>query len=250
MGNCGIYKITNKQSGKSYIGQSTNIEKRWKNHKIAAFDLNHAGYNYPLYRAFRKYGIASFDFEILECCDPDNQNEAEIKWIAYYKSFEKGYNQDKGGTNSTHYNKLSDELVKLIIFDLKHSTQSSEDIGDKYGVSGRTIRTINSGEGYRQGSETYPIRKPLWELTSKHCKSCEICGKPTPTKFCSSKCSHIAQQRIQRPDKNELLHMIANSSFKQVGQLYNVSDNTIKKWCKAYGLPLYKKELVALWKNQ
>ena len=44
--------------------------------------------------------------------------------------------------------------------------------------------------------------------------------------------------------------MIANSSFKQVGQLYNVSDNTIKKWCKAYGLPLYKKELVALWKNQ
>lgn len=27
---CGIYKITNQVNGKCYIGQSINIEKRWK----------------------------------------------------------------------------------------------------------------------------------------------------------------------------------------------------------------------------
>ena len=29
---CGIYKFTNKNNNKSYIGQSINIEKRFKEH--------------------------------------------------------------------------------------------------------------------------------------------------------------------------------------------------------------------------
>ena len=31
----GIYKITNKNTGKSYIGQSNDIERRFKEHQIA-----------------------------------------------------------------------------------------------------------------------------------------------------------------------------------------------------------------------
>lgn len=45
----GIYKITNNINNKCYIGQSRNIEKRWRDHKYSNLD-------YPLYRAFRKYG--------------------------------------------------------------------------------------------------------------------------------------------------------------------------------------------------
>ena len=29
----GIYKITNKNNGKVYIGESLNIERRWEEHK-------------------------------------------------------------------------------------------------------------------------------------------------------------------------------------------------------------------------
>ena len=50
----GIYKITNKVNGKVYIGQSDNIERRWKNHKKDAFWSNGHVYNYPLNRAMRK----------------------------------------------------------------------------------------------------------------------------------------------------------------------------------------------------
>jgi group I intron endonuclease len=62
----GIYKITNKINGKCYIGQSQHIEKRWTDHKTASHNQNDKGYEYPLYRAFRKYGIDNFTFEIIQ----------------------------------------------------------------------------------------------------------------------------------------------------------------------------------------
>jgi len=36
----GIYKITNKVNGKVYIGQSVDIERRWKEHRQRPFNSN------------------------------------------------------------------------------------------------------------------------------------------------------------------------------------------------------------------
>ena len=88
----GIYKITNKVNGKVYIGQSDNIERRWKNHKKDAFWSNGHVYNYPLYRAMRKYGLDNFLFEILEECKKEELNQKEVSYIAQYDSFHNGYN--------------------------------------------------------------------------------------------------------------------------------------------------------------
>ena len=49
---CGIYKIENKINGKLYIGQSINIEERWKNHKTH-YKIN----DEPLYNEMKLYGI-------------------------------------------------------------------------------------------------------------------------------------------------------------------------------------------------
>lgn len=62
---CGIYRITNKINGKKYIGQSVNIEKRWTNEIASAFNENSTSFDYPLSRAFRKYGIENFSFEVV-----------------------------------------------------------------------------------------------------------------------------------------------------------------------------------------
>lgn len=42
---------------------------------------------------------------------------------------------------------------------------------------------------------------------------------------------------------------VATLGFNAVGRKYNVTGNTIKKWCKAYGLPYYTKEIQELYKN-
>lgn len=74
---CGIYRIKNLINEKSYVGQSTNIEKRWNKEKTSAFNKNYASYDYPLSRAFRKYGIENFSFEVIEECSKEELDEKE-----------------------------------------------------------------------------------------------------------------------------------------------------------------------------
>ena len=52
-----------------------------------------------------------------------------------------------------------------------------------------------------------------------------------------------SQRKVIRPSKEELYYLIKNFSFCEIGRKYNVSDTSIKKWCKKYGLPFRKKDL-------
>lgn len=90
----GIYKITNKINGKVYIGQSLDIEYRWKRHLWASD-------NCAIHLAMRKYGNNNFSFEVLEECDKSILNEREQYWITYYNSIvPNGYNMTQGGSGS------------------------------------------------------------------------------------------------------------------------------------------------------
>lgn len=92
---CGIYKITNTLNGKCYIGQSVDIYKRWVKHKSNC--VQNQQRNKCLYRAFRKYGIDNFTFEILQKCKKEKLDEREEYWIKKYDSFKNGYNMNSGG---------------------------------------------------------------------------------------------------------------------------------------------------------
>jgi len=88
-----IYKIINKANGKHYIGQTNDLEKRWKGHLQCA--ENESGY--LLHSAIRKYGPENFEFEMIEACKDEDANDLEKKWILHYESFVKGYNLTSGG---------------------------------------------------------------------------------------------------------------------------------------------------------
>ena len=250
----GIYKITNLVNGKSYIGQSVNIQKRFNAHKSAAFNPNNKNYDFPLYRAIRKYGIENFKFEILEECNKSQLDIKEMWYISQYQTHsKKGYNQDDGGNQASHYTKLSDDLVSDIILRLRTSFDSSDYIGEEFGVTGRTIRGINSGEYCHRESETYPIRRHLLKLTSD-CTMfyCTLCGKQITGnfKYCVE-CAHKIQRRvIERPNSLELAKMIKEIGFSATGKKFGVSDNTIKKWCKSYEVPHIRNELIMWYDNQ
>ena len=102
-----VYKITNKITNKSYIGSSISVEKRWAEQKNTAFNQNNTRYNYPLYRAFRKYGLSNFKFEILkdDFSSIEEMTNYEYQMICYYDSYNNGYNQ----TYQTSRSELSAE---------------------------------------------------------------------------------------------------------------------------------------------
>lgn len=119
----GIYKITS-PSGKVYIGQSINIEKRFKDYKY----LCNCKGQIKLYRSFTKHGVGNHIFEIIENCIESELNNRERYWQDFYNCMYVGLNckltttNDKSGRLSieTRYKiggrkNTADHFRKLIL---------------------------------------------------------------------------------------------------------------------------------------
>ncbi len=101
LGTASIYKITNVINGKAYIGQTCDPRKRFQEHKTRC-------HNKHLARAIGRYGIDSFEFEIIETLvGPTAQafiDSREEQAIAAgdYTNRHNGYNIKPGGANGPH----------------------------------------------------------------------------------------------------------------------------------------------------
>ena len=92
---CGIYKITNKNNGLCYVGQSVDVADRWKQHIKCGLGIDTPAQN-KLYKAMLKDGVTNFTFELLEQCDKQLLNEKERFYINLYQAYEFGYNSTSG----------------------------------------------------------------------------------------------------------------------------------------------------------
>lgn len=92
---CGIYKITNQETGECYIGQAVDIAKRWKDHAKCGLGIDTPANN-KLYKAIQEYGIWNFSWELLEKCNKEQLNEKEYFYIDLYDSKNYGYNSSSG----------------------------------------------------------------------------------------------------------------------------------------------------------
>ena len=87
----GIYKIQNLLNGKLYIGQSVDIESRWRIHIVELRNNYH--HNTCLQNAWNKYGEDNFLFEVIEECEPMVQFEREQYYLNILNPFDnRGYN--------------------------------------------------------------------------------------------------------------------------------------------------------------
>ncbi len=57
-------------------------------------------------------------------------------------------------------------------------------------------------------------------------------------------CAAILRRKVKnRPNREELKSLIRITSFVQIGNMFNVTDGAIRKWCKSYNLPSTKTEI-------
>lgn len=232
----GIYKITNKITGECYIGQSENIKKRWNGHRATSRNSKDHNYNLRLYKDMRLYGIDNFEFSVVEECGVEDLLVKEIYWISFYDSYAHGYNITMGGRSGAPQKLPNAKLLEIVEL-LKNSDLTNIEIAKIYGVDDNMIGGINTGHYWKMMNVSYPIR----ERKRKKIWTCEMCGAEISkgSRLCVA-CYRMSERKVCRPDKETLEEILRNnrSGFSGVAKRFGVSDNAVRKWCKAYGLPI------------
>lgn len=251
----GIYKITNKITNQSYIGQSVHIERRWTEHCNSKC-------NSYIGQAIKQYGKNNFTFEIIEECSIKELNNKEEYWINFFNTLKpNGYNLVSSINAPIYCDTISKERLQQIVEDLKYNLELSiSQIADKYHLVKSTIYRINGGYSHRLEEESYPLRlvknhKPYERgkvkikterkvLPDSFCMDCgiKISKGCIRCKKCEDKNRKIPLEDME-VTRDELKYLIRTQSFVQIGKKYSVSDNTIRKWCDKFNLPRKKTEI-------
>ena len=92
----GIYKITNINSGKCYIGKSTNVKKRIADHFKSSIGIKTIA-DQAVHHEIWKTGFWNWTIEVIIYCEKEQLNELEKYYIDFFKSNSFGYNKTGGG---------------------------------------------------------------------------------------------------------------------------------------------------------
>lgn len=92
----GIYKITNLDSGKCYIGKSTNVKKRITDHFKSSIGIKTIA-DQAVHHEIWKTGFWNWTIEVIIYCEKEQLNELEKYYIDFFKSNSFGYNKTGGG---------------------------------------------------------------------------------------------------------------------------------------------------------
>ena len=88
-----VYCVTNLVDSKQYVGWTSNIERRWREHRNCGSSCS-----LLLRRAIKKYGVEQFQFGVLEEFGTEEEaKQKEIEYISWLDTFENGYNLTQGG---------------------------------------------------------------------------------------------------------------------------------------------------------
>ena len=112
----GIYKITNINDGKVYIGRAANIEKRWKEHKEALAAGTH--HSYKLQECYN--ALANKDdlkFEIIEKVQYENERVVkEQYYMDKYDAYHNGYNCSEFADNPKYIKPKPEDIHNFVFY--------------------------------------------------------------------------------------------------------------------------------------
>lgn len=229
----GIYKITSPKN-KIYIGQSVNIEQRFKSYTRLCVRTSQ---QILLYRSLKKYGVDKHKFEILEECLESDLNEKERYYQDLYSAVGKNGLNCRLTTASDRSGKLSEETKNK----LKGKPCSAETRlkisralkgkfeGNKNPFYGKThtketlqkIKNINKGNKYCVGRIISEETKIKIAEKSKGNKNCVGRFMSNDTR------NKIAKSLLKKVINTETLEIY--ESYKHVAKEFNLSHNTLNK---------------------
>jgi group I intron endonuclease len=198
----GIYKITS-PSGRVYIGQSINIERRFRYYKGIACKEQ-----IKIYNSLLKYGVDAHIFEVLELCETEELNNRERHYQDLYDSVANGLNLLY--VKSEHFNGgHSEESKKKISDSLKGRTFTDE---HKYKIglnNSRRVMSDETKEKHRLGR----LGKKASPETKEKQRQSKLGGKRSEET--KRKMSESAKKVIKKPISEETRLKMSESQKKR-----------------------------------
>lgn len=185
----GIYSITWTKENLVYVGQSSNIEKRFNEHQRKLNLGAHS--NYRLQEAYSTYGIPQYS--ILEVCNIDQLDNLEVAWTLKLKALDTSSGGlcivtpgKSGGSGVNHGSSKYSKFSILKVFSLLYRTKlSSKDISNKAKVLRPTVTAIMLGTQHIWLQEQYPNQYTQMLSREKMLHRPTLASKGTSVSFIS-----------------------------------------------------------------
>ena len=104
------------------------------------------------------------------------------------------------------------------------------------------FKTISDHTSFHNGSNIH-LDGDVWvaEHINNICPLCNKNNKSLKAEMCME-CS-LKERALNIPSKDEVENLIYKMPFTKIGELYGVSDNAVRKWCKKYNLPFRRSDI-------
>lgn len=250
----GIYKLVFKGlEDFPYIGQSLNIEARYKAHITS---LKRGGSNYKLQEAYEMCGEPA-----LEIVELTKDKSREAYWIEHYDVINTGLNMREGpfGEGYNHAkSKYTREQLISALKELSNPANTLDIISAVTGVSNATINDIRAGRSHLWLQDEFPelyealsninrathsILKPVW-ITSPEGIEYEVEPCTASIRSTIPKADKLLVQGILRVLKGETYkgwtlkgtNNVLCTLISPIGTIHEVKDRQITKFAKENGM--------------
>ena len=163
---CGIYKIENAVNGRCYYGSSSNIVKRWTQHRCDLKRNEH--HNIFLQRSWNKHGAGNFRFEVVELCDVSDLHAKESPYLMLKGTYNIG-KKPSGGDNLTKHPNRKAIIAKITAATRLRYNQMTEE--EKKQRRARCVGSENPNWRGGTSVKTCACGNPM-DYYSKGCQSC------------------------------------------------------------------------------
>lgn len=229
----GIYEIINKDTKKSYIGSSKQIEKRWEQHLQVLEKGEH--HSILLQRAWNKYGKECFEFIVKEECKEEELLVREQKYLDLKPEYNIGA-QASGGDNLTNHpyrEEILERRSRTVADNLNKLTQ--EERNSIYG------KEKEANPNWR-GGKTFCKCGTRINSTARSCIRCQDrTGENNPfynkkhTEQTKQVLREHAAKREKKPSntKKVVVEGIEYTSANEAAKVFNISRSLVNYRCNS-----------------